>query len=75
MRNLELTYFMEDSMRLIFATMIVVALSSNAFAGLVVVQPISVPTIGEWSMIAMFVLLGIIALIALRKRLAASSDR
>lgn len=32
--------------------------------------PFAVPTLGEWGMIAMFVVLGIVGFIALRKRLA-----
>ena len=35
--------------------------------------PVSVPTLGEWGMIAMFIILGIVGAVVLRKRLASQS--
>lgn len=62
-------------MRLILAIMAVIILSRlDAFAGNGM-KIHEVPTLGEWGMIAMFVILGIVGLIALRKRLAANSGR
>ena len=37
------------------------------------VQTVSVPTLGEWGMIAMFIILGIVGVVVLRKRLASQS--
>jgi hypothetical protein len=37
------------------------------------VTPVSVPTLGEWGMIAMFIILGIVGVVVLRKRLASQS--
>ena len=33
-------------------------------------DPVNVPTLGEWGMIAMFIVLGIVVALVLRKRLA-----
>lgn len=60
-------------MRLITAVTAVIILSAlNAFAG-EVMPALDVPTLGEWGMIALFAVLGIVGFIALRKRLAADS--
>jgi len=37
------------------------------------ITPVSVPTLGEWGMIAMFIILGIVGVVVLRKRLASQS--
>ena len=37
------------------------------------VEPVGVPTLGEWGMIAMFIILGIVGAVVLRKRLASQS--
>ncbi len=36
-------------------------------------SPVSLPTLGEWGMIAMFIILGIVGVVVLRKRLASQS--
>lgn len=63
-------------MKLILAIMAVIVLfAADAFAGSLIARPISVPTLSEWGLIAMFVVIGIVGFIALRKRLAANSGR
>jgi hypothetical protein len=37
------------------------------------VMVVGVPTLGEWGMIAMFIILGIVGAVVLRKRLASQS--
>ncbi len=37
------------------------------------VETVEVPTLGEWGMIAMFIILGIVGVVVLRKRLASQS--
>jgi len=60
-------------MRVALAFMAPILLSAaDAFAGRDGIPIIAVPTLGEWGMIAMFVVLGIAGLIMLRKRLAAN---
>ena len=60
-------------MRVILPFIAVTLLSAvDAFAG-TTAAAISVPTLGEWGMIAMFAILGIVGFIALRKRLSSQS--
>lgn len=60
-------------MRVVLAFIAVTLLSAvDAFAG-TTAAAISVPTLGEWGMIAMFAILGIVGFIALRKRLSSQS--
>ncbi len=47
--------------------------SQLALAGASHVSPVNVPTLGEWGMIAMFIILGIVGVVVLRKRLASQS--
>jgi hypothetical protein len=66
----------EKRMRVVLAFMTLILLSAaDVFAGMPAQRIISVPTLGEWGMIAVFVVLGITGLITVRKHLATNSDK
>ena len=60
---------------LVLSVLFILMGSQLALAGIPqpTADPVNVPTLGEWGMIAMFVVLGIIGALVLRKRLASQS--
>ena len=58
---------------LVLSVLFILMGSQLALAGTNGMTPTSVPTLDEWGMIAMFVVLGIVGVVVLRKRLASQS--